>query len=44
MKPMQQAQSLGDGTSTLGLPGDLRWTAQHKLSQFREAMSSPMSA
>ena len=36
MKPMQQAQSLGDGTSTLGLPGGLRWTAQHKLSQYRE--------
>ncbi len=36
MKPIQQAQSLGDGTSTLGLPGGLRWTAQHKLSQFRE--------
>ena len=36
MKPIQQAQNLGDGTSILGLPGGLRWTAQHKLSQYRK--------
>ena len=39
MTPVQQAQSLGDGTSILRLPGGLQWKAQHVLSRYQEGYS-----
>lgn len=35
MTPLQQAHRLADGTTVLGLPAGLRWTARHDLSRFR---------
>src|SRR5699024_3595987 len=35
MTPLQQAKRLSDGTTVLGFPAGLRWTARHDLSRFR---------
>lgn len=39
MTPLQQAESLADGTSILGLPGGLKWIARHDLSRFQTGVS-----
>lgn len=39
MTPVQQAKSLGDGTSILRFPGGLQWKAQHLLSRYQEGYS-----
>lgn len=36
MTPLQQADRLSDGTTILGLPAGLRWTARHDLSRYRK--------
>ncbi|MEX3515981.1 TIGR01777 family oxidoreductase [Corynebacterium camporealensis] len=39
MTPLQQADSLADGTTILGLPGGLKWIARHDLSRYRSGYS-----
>lgn len=36
MVPLQQTDSLATGTTILGFPGGLRWTAQHQLDGYEE--------
>lgn len=36
MTPLQQAERLSDGTTVLGFPAGLRWTARHDLSRYRK--------
>lgn len=35
MVPLRQAERLSDGTTVLGLPAGLRWTARHDLSRYQ---------
>lgn len=39
MSPLQQAESLADGTSVLSLPGGLKWVARHDLSRYQPRRS-----
>lgn len=39
MAPLQQAESLADGTSVLSLPGGLKWVARHDLSRYQPRRS-----
>lgn len=39
MTPLQQTESLADGTSILSLPGGLKWVARHDLSRYQPRRS-----
>lgn len=39
MIPLRQAERLSDGTTVLGLPAGLRWTARHDLSRYQRGFS-----
>lgn len=39
MTPLKQADRLSDGTTVLGFPAGLRWTARHDLSRYRKGYS-----